>query len=335
MMDAAHAWTDKEILNIQRYLNRFYSRARKDIEKVWDPFVTSVKKRSAEIMEEYENAEDQGQKQKAKQKYIAYFRSVVASSAFLALQKKTSRIMYEANAQSAAYINSRSPDVYARNYNDIGASLAKDLKGYSFKKITEKEAAEFSGIERQKVDEKKDRAWNEKSIRRAFLTGAILVLSGDKLFGRAFDNLVGKNRDSAHRQASDMMTGAENEGRYDSMYRASDEGFEVQKIWVATLDNRTRDSHAEYDGIGPVDLDYEYNYGLKIPKDPDCSIMEEVCNCRCRIRYKTPKAERSETRAARDRDVIGSYKEPGSFEGTKTIKVSQMSYEEWMRWRRR
>ena len=204
-MDAAHDWTDKEILNIQRYLNRFYSRARKNIDKVWDPFVTSVKKRSEEIMEEYENAEDQKQKQAAKQKYIAYFRSVMASSAFLALQKKTSRIMYEANAQSAAYINSRSPAVYARNYNDIGASLAKDLKGYSFKKITEKEASEFSGIERQKVDEKKDRAWNEKSIRRAILTGSLLVLSGDKLFGRAFDNLVGKNRDSAHRQASDMM----------------------------------------------------------------------------------------------------------------------------------
>lgn len=333
-MDAAHDWTDKEILNIQRYLNRFYSRARKNIEKVWDPFVTSVKKRSAEIMEEYENAEDQNQKQKAKQKYIAYFRSVVSSSAFLALQKKTSRIMYEANAQSAAYINLRSPAVYARNYNDIGASLAKDLKGYSFKKITEKEAAEFSGIERQKVDEKKDRAWNEKSIRRAILTGSLLLLVGGKLFGRAFDNLVGKNRDSAHRQASDMMTGAENSGRLDSMYRAYDEGFSVKKYWIATLDNRTRDTHIEYDSMDPVDLDYEYNYGLKIPKDSHCSIMEEVCNCRCRILYDTGRGK-SSTRTAREGEVTGSYKNPSSFDDTKTINVSQMTYKEWIKWRSR
>lgn len=333
-MDAAHAWTDKEILNIQRYLNRFYSRARKDIEKVWDPFVTSVKKRSEEIMEEYENAEDQKQKQAAKQKYIAYFRSVVASSAFLALQKKTSRIMYEANAQSAAYINSRSPAVYARNYNDIGASLAKDLKGYSFKKITEKEAAELSGIERQNVDEKKDRAWNEKSIRRAILTGSLLLLVGGKLFGRAFDNLVGKNRDSAHRQASDMMTGAENSGRLDSMYRAYDEGFSVKKYWIATLDNRTRDTHIEYDSMDPVDLDYEYNYGLKIPKDSNCSIMEEVCNCRCRILYDTGRGK-SSTRTAREGEVTGSYKNPSSFDNTKTINVSQMTYKEWIKWRSR
>ncbi len=333
-MDAAHDWTDKEILNIQRYLNRFYSRARKNIEKVWDPFVTSVKKRSAEIMEEYENAEDQKQKQKAKQKYIAYFRSVVSSSAFLALQKKTSRIMYEANAQSAAYINLRSPAVYARNYNDIGASLAKDLKGYSFKKITEKEAAEFSGIERQKVDEKKDRAWNEKSIRKAILTGSLLLLVGGNLFGRAFDNLVGKNRDSAHRQASDMMTGAENSGRLDSMYRAYDEGFSVKKYWIATLDNRTRDTHIEYDSMDSVDLDYEYNYGLKIPKDKNCSIMEEVCNCRCRILYD-PGRGKSSTRTAREGEVTGSYKNPSSFDDTKTINVSQMTYKEWIKWRSR
>ncbi len=333
-MDEAHAWTDKEILNIQRYLNRFYSRARKNIEKVWDPFVTSVKKRSAEIMEEYENAEDQEQKKAAKQKYIAYFRSVMASSAFLALQKKTSRIMYEANAQSAAYINLRSPAVYARNYNDIGASLAKDLKGYSFKKITEKEAAEFSGIERQKVDEKKDRAWNEKSIRKAILTGSLLLLVGGNLFGRAFDNLVGKNRDSAHRQASDMMTGAENSGRLDSMYRAYDEGFSVKKYWIATLDNRTRDTHIEYDSMDSVDLDYEYNYGLKIPKDKNCSIMEEVCNCRCRILYDTGRGK-SSTRTAREGEVTGSYKNPSSFDDTKTINVSQMTYKEWIKWRSR
>lgn len=285
-------------------------------------------------MEEYENAEDQKQKQAAKQKYIAYFRSVMASSAFLALQKKTSRIMYEANAQSAAYINSRSPAVYARNYNDIGASLAKDLKGYSFKKITEKEAAEFSGIERQNVDEKKDRAWNEKSIRRAILTGSLLLLVGGKLFGRAFDNLVGKNRDSAHRQASDMMTGAENSGRLDSMYRAYDEGFSVKKYWIATLDNRTRDTHIEYDSMDSVDLDYEYNYGLKIPKDKNCSIMEEVCNCRCRILYDTGRGK-SSTRTAREGEVTGSYKNPSSFDDTKTINVSQMTYKEWIKWRSR
>jgi hypothetical protein len=258
----------------------------------------------------------------------------MASSAFLALQKKTSRIMYEANAQSAAYINLRSPAVYARNYNDIGASLAKDLKGYSFKKITEKEAAEFSGIERQKVDEKKDRAWNEKSIRKAILTGSLLLLVGGNLFGRAFDNLVGKNRDSAHRQASDMMTGAENSGRLDSMYRAYDEGFSVKKYWIATLDNRTRDTHIEYDSMDSVDLDYEYNYGLKIPKDKNCSIMEEVCNCRCRILYDTGRGK-SSTRTAREGEVTGSYKNPSSFDDTKTINVSQMTYKEWIKWRSR
>jgi hypothetical protein len=47
---------------------------------------------------------------------------------------------------------------------------------------------------------------------------------------------------------SGMGTDAENKARLDGMYRAEDMGNSITKIWMATLDNRTRDSHAKLDG---------------------------------------------------------------------------------------
>ena len=169
---------------------------------------------------------------------------------------------------------------------------------------------------------------------KTVIAGALLGLAAKKIFDNAARKTVEKNRESSNRQASDMVTGAESMGRMDSMYRASDEGFNVEKEWICTFDNRTRDSHIEYDSMGWVDLDYEYNTGLKKPKDPNCSIMEEVCNCRCSIGYRTNGRERSATRSAREGDVVGSYKRASSFEDTESVTIESMSYEEWIKWRK-
>lgn len=53
------------------------------------------------------------------------------------------------------------------------------------------------------------------------------------------------------------------------------------KIWVAVIDDKTRESHASIDGE-EVPLDYPFSNGLKYPGDPAGS-AEEVINCRCSI----------------------------------------------------
>ena len=201
-------------------------------------------------------------------------------------------------------------------------------------RYTGEEAEKYSGIERQEVNKEKDTKWNRANVTKTVIAGALLGLAAEKIFENAAKKTTERNRESSNRQASDMVTGAESMGRMDSMYRASDEGFNVEKEWICTFDNRTRDSHIEYDSMGWVDLDYEYNTGLKKPKDPNCSIMEEVCNCRCSIGYRTNGRERSATRSAREGDVVGSYKRPSSFEDTESVRIESMSYEEWIKWRR-
>ena len=53
------------------------------------------------------------------------------------------------------------------------------------------------------------------------------------------------------------------------------------KIWVAVMDDKTRDSHAEIDGE-EVPINYPFSNGLQMPGDPS-GPPEEVINCRCRI----------------------------------------------------
>lgn len=63
-------------------------------------------------------------------------------------------------------------------------------------------------------------------------------------------------------------------------------GIVQTKQWVATPDDRTRDSHAEIDGE-TVGLDETFSNGLAYPGDPSGD-ADEVVNCRCTALYLAP-----------------------------------------------
>lgn len=332
-MQATHKKADREIERLRREMAAFYAVAQKNALSKAKTFYETIKPDTDSLLEEIEKAETDEEKKKAKQKYRAFIVGMVASKAFKDMCQKIAEEMYLANQKAAAVINSRTPAVYAENYNVTGRGISRDANGYRFKPVTEEEADKYSGIERQEINKEKDTKWNRANVTRAVIAGALLGLGAKKIFENVARRTTQKNRESSNRQASDMVTGAESMGRMDSMYRASDEGFNVEKEWICTFDNRTRDSHIEYDSMGWVDLDYEYNTGLKKPKDPNCSIMEEVCNCRCSIGYRVNGLGGSATRSAREGDVVGSYKRPSSFEDTESVTIESMSYEEWIKWR--
>lgn len=333
-MQDTHKKADREIARLRRELSAFYVAAGKKANNKAMAYYATVKAKLDELTENIKAAETEEEKKKAKQKYRAFIVSMVASKAFKEMCRKIAEEMYLANQKAAAVINSRTPAVYAENYNVTGRGISRDVNGYRFKPVTEEEAEKYSGIERQEVNKEKDTKWNRANVTKTVIAGALLGLAAKKIFDNAARKTVEKNRESSNRQASDMVTGAESMGRMDSMYRASDEGFNVEKEWICTFDNRTRDSHIAYDSMGWVNLDYEYNTGLKKPKDPNCSIMEEVCNCRCSIGYRTNGRERSATRSAREGDVVGSYKRASSFEDTESVTIESMSYGEWIKWRK-
>lgn len=70
----------------------------------------------------------------------------------------------------------------------------------------------------------------------------------------------------------------------DAMETAKERGADVIKQWDATLDARTRDSHAKIDGE-IRELDKPFSNGLMYPGDPH-GRPEEVINCRCALEQR-------------------------------------------------
>ena len=169
-------------------------------------------------------------------------------------------------------------------------------------------------LPKKKVDVPKDKAWNTKQMSSKLLQG---IMNGDSI-DKISDSLmvvVGNNEASAMRNARTMVTGAENAGRLDSYKDLEEQGVVMKKVWIATPDDRVRESHLEMDGE-EVDPEEEFSNGCQFPGDPDCEDTSEVWNCRCSM----------------GGHVIGFKKKDGSisyvnYESNKTLHDEQIEAE--------
>ena len=330
MADTAHAKTDQKLEEMEKRLPAIYSRAEKAVQKKMADYAASIDKKSTELLQAYKDAETEDEKQKAKKAYIRFYRQLVKSKEFVSLSATVADDLYKANVEASAYINSQTPSIYALNYNYINEEMAKDIDGFKPQEITDTEAEKYSGYTQQTVDRKKDTDWNKDNLKKSVIAGSLLLLGASAIMKRSANSTVEKNRNSASMHNSGMGTDAENKARLDAMYRAEDMGNSLTKIWIATLDNRTRDSHAALDGA-EIALDEIFDNGCSRPRDPN-GTPAEVCNCRCSLKYGVGQAK-GKTRSSRLGTVIGSYKKPSSFKGTTSEEIANMTYEEWMKWR--
>lgn len=67
---------------------------------------------------------------------------------------------------------------------------------------------------------------------------------------------------------------------------ATDSGVAVARVWLATGDTRTRDSHVTADGERLTSFDAKYSNGCRFPGDP-AAPAEETIMCRCVEQYET------------------------------------------------
>lgn len=331
MADTAHRITDEKLEEMEKRLSAIYSRAEKTVQKKMADYAKFIDEKSTELLQAYKDAETDDEKQKAKKAYIRFYRKVVKSKEFVSLSAAVADDLYKANVEASAYINSQTPSIYALNYNYINAEMAKDIDGFTPQEITEAEAEKYSGYTQQTVDRKKDTAWNKDNLKKSVLAGSLLLLGADAIMKRSANSTVEKNRNSASMHNIGMGTDAENKARLDGMYWAEYLGNRMHKAWIATLDNRTRHSHAMLDGVA-IPLNEIFDNGCSRPRDPN-GRPEEICNCRCSLEYVRVGGEPGRTRSARQGTVTGSYKKDSSFKGTKSIEVPNMSYREFMKWR--
>ena len=127
MADKAHRLTDEKLEEMEKRLSAIYSRAGKTVQKKMADYAKSIDEKSAELLQAYKDAETEGEKQKAKNEYIRFYRQVVKSKEFVSLSADVADDLYKANVEASAYINSRTPYIYALNYNYINAEMAKEF----------------------------------------------------------------------------------------------------------------------------------------------------------------------------------------------------------------
>ena len=167
-----------------------------------------------------------------------------------------------------------------------------------------------------------DLAWGKKqitaSVTSSILQGKSIKHMADDLQSR----IVTMNRDSAIRTARTAVTGAQNAGRMDSYFAAEKMGIKCRKEWMATLDGRTRHSHAMLDGE-VVDNDKKFSNGCRFPGDPQ-GRPEEIYNCRCTL-----------VSAIEGIDTSRGQRRARNPETGQNDLIENMTYAEWAGWKKR
>jgi len=157
---------------------------------------------------------------------------------------------------------------------------------------------------------KKDKAFGyyNKLMNSAITQGIVQGETIQQIARRIMDKTGETSYKNAIRNARTAFGGAHNAGCLESMRQARCMGIRVQKKWLAILDSKTRDTHADLDGqVRDVDDPFISPSGdeLMYPKDPSGS-PGEVYNCRCSMTDVYPDyPSNSQRRDAETGEIVG------------------------------
>lgn len=232
--------------------------------------------------------------QKVKNEYVTWrVNQIAVGERWEEMRKTLSEDLTNANAISQSLINDSTFDAYAVNHN-YGTYMAESQSLVS----TSYTLYDHATVERlfqtnpnllpMMSDAKKEiirlgqvQAWNLQKVNSALLQG---ILQGESIpkIAQRMRGVAEMEYKQSIRTARTMMTSAQNGGRLDSYKRVQSMGIEMEKQWLATLDNRTRHNHRLLnEQVVPIDEPFKIDgYELEYPADPS-GAPEMVYNCRC------------------------------------------------------
>lgn len=276
--DVAHKETDKRINRVRNRLADEYKQAEKELKKKTDQYFAKFKEQD----EQKRKLVQEGKL--SQQEYIEWRKNKMLYGE--TMRQNTERMAeYLANVdqRAADIINGQLAGVYATNYNFASYTVESKTVGASFTLHDDRSVARLARdnprlLPKVDPDKVKGQAWSKRKINNVITQG---ILQGKAIpdIAKGLSQVVGMEWNSAVRNARTAMTGAENAGRLGSYQDAKNMGIKLKKQWMATLDERTRESHVAIDGE-IVDIDKEFSNGLMYPADPDGE-PAEVYNCRC------------------------------------------------------
>ena len=287
--DKAHQLTDEELKKLERRIASIYRKARDELQETVDAYFESFAKRDEEMKDMIGTVVNgrEWTEQDYKQWRLA---QIGRGKRFETLRDKVAERMTKANETAVSYVNDATRGIYSLNRNyaaytieQVAGDVEFDLWDEQTVKRLIVEQPDLMPYYPQKKAVKRgiDLAYGKKQITSTVTSG---ILQGKSIKGLADDlqtRIPTMNRDSAIRTARTAVTGAQNAGRIDSYTAAQKMGIKLQKEWLATLDGRTRHSHAMLDGE-KVETDEKFSNGCRFPGDPQ-GRPEEIYNCRCTL----------------------------------------------------
>jgi len=219
--------------------------------------------------------------------------------------------------------------VFSENYNhnayetEINTGVSFDI--YNEDAVQQLINEDPKMLPEWRIDEEKDYAWNRQKVENCITQGIIQGESVDQIADRLARELKSTNMNKMRMFARTAMTGAQNAGRQKQMEDAEKRGIHVKKQWIATLDDRTRDTHQRLDGQ-TVPVAEPFHVGTKTgeetiryPGDPNAQ-PALVYNCRCTMKSVFPGME-NQRRTRRAYRWVDGHRE--------SYLVNAQTYEEW------
>lgn len=318
MPDYGARIADKAIEQTARKIRSVYKDAWFDVKKKLEDFQKRHLAKGKEMFNKLANGEI------TQAQYHAWMRGqVFIGNLWQDKLGQISKVMDNANTEAMDIVRKGTFNVFAENYNHAAYELEKQVNGVvRFNVYNEETVARLLKKNPQmlpewKINERKDYAWNRQKVENALTQGIIQGEGIDQITDRLTDALITTNENRMRLFARTSMTGAQNAGRQKQMEDAVDKGIKVRKRWLATLDDRTRDTHARLDGqTVAVDEDFHIDgYTIEYPGDPSAD-AEMVYNCRCTMIQIYDGIDRKSVRRAKDEDG-------------ETYTVEDMTYTEW------
>lgn len=321
MNDYGTRQTDLAVKRAEWRLSRVYHQAAQDIEQKMKAWQEGHAKREAMYRQQLADGKI------TQADFDAWMRGqVFQDKQWQARKAEIDRILLNADREAQRIVNEGKIGVFADNANYIGYDLERNGKvNTGFTLYDQNTVARLIKSDPQILPKpgpgvKKDKAYSyyNKLMNSAITQGIIQGETIPQIAKRIAQTAGERSYTSAVRNARTAYTGAQNAGRMEGLHQAQSLGIKVQKKWMATLDNRTRDAHAELDGqVRDVDEPFDSELGpIDYPGDPNAD-PGNVYNCRCTLVYVYPDYPSEMQRRDNETGEI----------------VGDMTYREWEEWK--
>lgn len=306
-LDKGHEYADTELRKLEKKLEKEYTQALKDMEKKADAYFSRFKEQDAKqlaLVQAGKITQDEYNKWR--------LNHMLTGERYNHFVESLAQDLTHTNEIAMSMLNPTLESAWAENYNYGGYEIAKGLNQNIAWELADHDTVERlikdnpKLLPKPRVDIPKDKRWNQQKLKSA-LTQGIIQGESIKNISKRLQSVTDMSTSAAIRNARTATTGAENAGRMQSYEDAEELGIQMQKQWISTLDDRTRETHVLLDQE-IVDTDEAFSNKLMYPGDPN-GAPEEVYNCRC--------------------TMIGVLKKHPYKMDNRANKLGDMTYEEW------